>query len=274
MIIRPFCSADIAPFLTLAAAENWLAESWEFELLLSKFPQGCFAALADDGQTAGFVTSLQHGSSGWIGNLVVSAGHRGQGIGEGLFVSALEALKAAGVATVWLTASKSGLPLYEKHGFGRMDTIVRWLGSGRQRHAAHDRRSDGESSNHSVSGIDQKVWGDRRDALLAATVERGDLLLQQAGFLVVQPCGDALQFGPFSALDDGTAEALLNAALHTIPLGTAVCLDAPVSNRAALRLFNRRRMRIAGSSELMFAGVRPNYRSEMLYGLATMGSCG
>jgi hypothetical protein len=33
-------------------------------------------------------------------------------------------------------------------------------------------------------------------------------------------------------------------------------------------------MRVTGSTELMYAGVKPDYRPEMLYGLATMGSCG
>jgi hypothetical protein len=33
-------------------------------------------------------------------------------------------------------------------------------------------------------------------------------------------------------------------------------------------------MRISGSNELMYAGVKPAYQSEYIYGLATMGSCG
>jgi hypothetical protein len=75
-------------------------------------------------------------------------------------------------------------------------------------------------------------------------------------------------------LDSDTAECLLDAALHRIPLGSKIYLDSPASNRAALRMFNRRRLRIAGTTELMYAGLCPDYRPELLYGLATMGSCG
>jgi ribosomal protein S18 acetylase RimI-like enzyme len=274
MIIEPFLRSDIAPFLELAAAENWVAELWEFEFLLSKFPQGCFAARGENGETMGFVTALCHERSGWIGNLIVAAEYRGQQIGEGLFLRALEALRSAGMATFWLTASKSGKGLYEKHGFSSIDTIVRWVGTGRQRHAAHTDHSNGSTSSSSLSAIDCQAWGDRRDSLLEATVGRGKLLLEESGFAVIQPCGNAQQFGPFTALDSTTAERVFDAALHSIPLGSKIYLDSPVSNRAALRMFNRKQLKISGTTALMYAGVRPDYRPELLYGFATMGSCG
>ena len=274
MTFEPFRGDDIASFLELAATEGWVAERWEFEFLLSEFPQGCFTARADNGETAGFVTSLLHLRSGWIGNLIVGEQFRGRGIGEALFKKTLEALRTAGAQTVWLTASKAGMPLYEKHGFSSIDTVVRWVGTGRQRNEMHDCHRDWNTSGASVSGIDCQAWGDRRDALLAAAIGRGRLLLDESGFAAIQPCGDARQFGPFTALDSGTAERLFNAALRTIPFGSKIYLDSPASNRAALRMFNRKQMKISGSSELMYAGTRPDYRPELLYGLATMGSCG
>jgi GNAT superfamily N-acetyltransferase len=274
MTIEPFLTADIAPFLKLAAAENWVAEPWECVFLLSAFSRGCFAARGDNGEPAGFVTSLRHERSGWIGNLIVSAEYRGQGIGKKLFIRTLEALRSAGVDTFWLTASKSGQALYEKFGFSSIDTIIRWVGTGRQRHAVHYQHNVSNAPNASVSGIDCQAWGDRRDVLLAETVGRGRLLLEESGFAVIQPCGDAQQFGPFTALDSGTAERLFDTALRTIPFGSNIYLDAPASNRTALRMFNRSRLKISGSTELMYAGTRPEYRPELLYGLATMGSCG
>jgi len=99
-------------------------------------------------------------------------------------------------------------------------------------------------------------------------------VLEGAGFIVAQGCGEAVQLGPFSALDSGTAEVLFETVQRTIPPGTRVFLDAPASNRSAFRLFKRKGMRIAGRNELMYAGVKPDYRPEMLFGLASMGSCG
>lgn len=274
MTIQPFRKEDRETFLELACAEGWVAEAWEFDFLLSVFPEGCFSAREETNNAVGFVTSLLHERSGWIGNLIVADGRRGKGVGEALFVTALEALQAAGAETVWLTASKMGKALYEKHGFAAIDAIFRWTGFGRERHEAHDTEGDSSITPSSVSGIDNQAWGDRRDALLATTVSRGRLLIAESGFLVIQPCGNTMQFGPFSALDRSAAEHIFDLALRTVPPGTKVYLDAPASNLSATRLFNRRGMRIAGANELMYAGVKPAYRPDFLYGLATMGSCG
>jgi ribosomal protein S18 acetylase RimI-like enzyme len=274
MTIEPFCTDDIALFLELAAAEGWVAEPWEFEFLLAASPRGCFAARTESGETAGFVTSLRHLRSGWIGNLIVAPGYRGKGIGAALFRKVLETLLYSGVETAWLTASKSGMPLYQKSGFTRIDTVIRWSGSGRLLTAGHEAEAASDDATPLQDDLDSRGWGDRRAALVAVTAGRGRVLQQESGFVVVQPCGAARQLGPFSAPGYSTADALLKAALDTIPLGTKVCLDAPASNRTALLLFNRYRMRISGSSELMYAGLKPAYLPEYIYGLATMGSCG
>jgi ribosomal protein S18 acetylase RimI-like enzyme len=274
MTIEPLQHDDIAAFLKIASAENWVAEPWEFTFLLSVFPAGCFCMRDNAGKAIAFVTSLQHENSGWIGNLIVAEEFRDKGIGDALFRKALEALQATDAETFWLTASNAGKSLYEKYGFSGLDTVVRWSGTGRRRHSGNTRQVDHAGTSTLANSIDCQAWGDRRDALLAATAGRGRLLQENSGFMVLQPCGADVQIGPFSALDSGTAEVLFETALRAIPLGTKVFLDAPVSNRSALRMFNRRGMRIAGRNELMYAGVKPDYRPEMLYGLATMGSCG
>ncbi|HIJ88490.1 MAG TPA: GNAT family N-acetyltransferase [Desulfuromonadales bacterium] len=274
MNIEPFHSDDIGTFLAMAAEENWVAELWEFTFLLSTFPQGCFAARSENGETLGFVTSLCHDRSGWIGNLIVTPKQRGRGIGATLFTTALGALRSAGAVTFWLTASSSGAPLYEKHGFTDIDRIIRWVGEGRQRHAPGDLSLDRSELGSSAIDMDFRAWGDRRSGLLAVTTGRGRLLHDESGFISLQPCGDSVQFGPFSALASGGAERLFDVALENVAWGTKVIIDAPASNRAALRMLNRKRMKIAGSNLLMYAGAKPVYRPELIYGLATMGSCG
>ena len=274
MKIEPFRPDDTIAFLMMAAMEGWVAEPWEIAFLLTAFPQGSYCIRDNAGKNVAFVTSLKHETSGWIGNLIVAEEFRGQGLGGALFRKALEALGEAGVKTYWLTASEMGQPLYERNGFSSIDTIVRWVGTGRQHHLSSAQNVESLAPPSSILSADRHCWGDRREPLLAATVERGWVVQEESGFIVVQPCGEALQLGPFTALDCGTAEVLLEKALRSIPLGAKIFLDAPASNRPALCLFNRKGMRIAGRNELMYAGDRPDYRPEMLYGLATMGSCG
>ncbi len=274
MKIEALRTCDIGGFLTLAAGENWMSEQWELAFLLSIFPQGCFAARLESGETVGFVTSICHERSGWIGNLIVADEHRGKGIGKTLFTVALGALRTAGAKTFWLTASKSGLPLYQKHGFVGIDTIYRWSGEVRQRHASFESPTNLRSLTTSEADVDFRAWGDRRCALLAATTRRGRFLHDDSGFIALQPCVDSVQFGPFSAVDSICAERLFEAASRNVVPGTKVFVDAPALNRASLRIFHRKQMKIVGSNLLMYAGKKPNYRPELIYGLATMGSCG
>lgn len=275
MQIEAFRTEDIPGFLELAADEGWLADPGEFAFLLSAFPSGCFIARKTESDpAAGFVTALRHERSGWIGNLIVSPESRGIGIGKVLFLRALNSLREAGAKTIWLTASAVGKSLYEKHGFARIDTISRWSGSTVQCPAARHSEIDCTVTSSPVSRLDYQAWGDRRDSLLASVTGRGKLLVSESGFLVVQPCGDSLQFGPFSAGECAVAEQLLDSALGALPQGTKLCLDSPNQNHAALRLFTAKGLQITGSSELMWCGEKPDYRPDLIYGLATMGSCG
>ena len=274
MKLEPFGAHDTQSFLLLAGAEGWVAERWELDFLLDVFPEGCLVVRDEAGEAIGCVTALVHDHSGWIGNLIVAGKHRGQGIGERLFVGALQALQMAGVETVWLTASKMGMSLYEKHGFTRIDTIIRWVGAGRShRDKSTAIKVNGTAPDGAVS-LDARAWGDRRELLLSTVMGRGESLTGTDGFATVQPCGDRFQLGPFVAMNPQKAAELLESAQRMVPAGATTCLDAPVSNRSALLLFNRRHLRIAGTNELMYFGTRPEYRPELLYGLATMGSCG
>jgi ribosomal protein S18 acetylase RimI-like enzyme len=269
MTIEPFLKEDVPRFLGLAAAENWVAEPWEFDFLLSSFPAGCLSARDEAGAAVGFVTSLRHDLSGWIGNLIVDQRHRGCGIGEALFLGALSGLRNVGAETFWLTASKMGKALYERHGFSSIDTIIRWTGRGGEQ-AGTSHAAEGEWD----AVLDQLGWGDRRDGLLAATSRRGTVLAGDGAFAVIQPCGRAVQLGPFSARSPDLAAGLLDEALDRQPAGTAVYIDTPARNLEAVALLQERGFRNHGTNLLMYAGVEPDFRPEYVYGLATMGSCG
>lgn len=275
MIIEPFAPGDSAAFLKLAQHEGWVADEWEFRFLLEQFPAGCLVAREPNGETVGFVTALLHTRSGWIGNLIVAEESRGQGLGETLFRSALASLYDAGAETVWLTASPAGAPLYEKYGFRKIDVIVRWVGSGQQHHGNHERKEKAGGLTELGHDLDRHCWGDDRPALLAITTQRATYTgCSDEGFIVCQPGSAGMQLGPFCAASPAGAEQLFCSAVKCLPATSKVLLDAPLSNRAAVRLFKRRQLTMAGSTLLMHAGKKPAYRPELLYGLATMGSCG
>lgn len=274
MTVVPFERHHIRVFLGLATTEGWVSDAWEFDYLLTSFPQGCWCACSDEGDPAAFVTSVLHASSGWIGNLIVDEQYRGKGLGRSLFSTAFESLRKAGAETVYLTASESGRPLYEQCGFRSIDTIIRWKGFGRRGFEGHNSPPGSGKCPQVICDLDERAWGDRREKLMDAVSSRGEVVCSGEGFLVTQPVGAARQLGPFMAGSDAAAEFLFEETLRSVPSRDEIVIDAPAGNRSALRLYNRRNMRIIGRNELMYAGRRPCYRPEYIYGLATMGSCG
>lgn len=270
MIPEPFARRDIDSFLSLALSEKWVTDRSELEFLLGEHPEGCFCLREGTGAATGFVTSLRHGASAWIGNLLVEPGRRGEGIGGALFGAAMATLRGAGAETVWLTASAMGRPLYERRGFRRLDRIVRWEGMAGGASAP----ARGGNAAGFDADLDLLCWGDRRELLLKWAAARGRVTAEPGGCAVLQPVGGAVQIGPWAALDRGAAGRVLAELLSGVPSGARIVCDAPGSNRACAELLEKAGLTRRGETELMYAGVTPAYRPENLYGLATLGSGG
>lgn len=267
-MIRPFRKEDAAHFLQLAAAESWVTGQYELDFLYEVFPRGCFCMQDETGATVGFVSSLRHDRSGWIGNLVVRPDCRGAGIGDALFARALNTLRDDGVESVWLTASEMGRPLYEKHGFSCRDRIVRWAGQASGDVSAGKRYSSFDAS------LDRLCWGDRRDLLLEWVAGRGTLVEEADAWAIVQPLGERAQLGPCAARNQEAAGRVITGALAAVAAGTIVLCDAPSSNGPCSALLRELGFIVRGETYLMVAGAEPDYRPAYLYGLATLGSSG
>lgn len=266
MQISTFTPDDIHPFLDLAKDEGWISHRRELAFLLERSPEGCLVC-REQSRPVGFVTAVRYGRSGWIGNLLVGSADRGRGIGSALFQKAMQVLQRNGAATVWLTASRAGRPIYERSGFRSCDRIRRWerIGSGESScQAGVDVRPDWQE-------IDYLGWGDARNELLAYAAGDGSAIGEADGFLMLQRLGNGRQIGPFGALNPQTAELLLEQALEA---GGRVLLDVPVANRHAGRLLTPRGFEVIGEVELMYAGQPPAYHPEHIFGLASMGSMG
>uniref|UniRef100_C6E991 GCN5-related N-acetyltransferase n=1 Tax=Geobacter sp. (strain M21) TaxID=443144 RepID=C6E991_GEOSM len=267
-MIEPFVESDIHSFIALAKEERWICGTWEFQFLLRSFPKGCLA-WREEGKTIGYITSLRHENSGWIGNLLVTSDARRRGIGAKLMEGALDALLSARVATVWLTASAKGVGLYRKLGFLPIDSINRWKGTGRN-------ESGAERLVHqdlqTMREVDRAGWGDRRDGLLDVTIGRGWSYCGEHSFLCCQPWEEGTQIGPWGALMETQAELLLERALDR--MAGPVFLDVPAGNLAAAAMLTKRKFSIAGSNTLMYLGAQPSYDNKRIFALASMGSMG
>lgn len=271
MQIDQFKQNDIDRFMTLAKAEGWICDRWELDFLFGAFPQGCLVARRWD-IPVGFVTSVKYGNSGWIGNLVVREQFRGQGIGSMLMKGALAALEDAGAETVWLTASLAGKPIYESLGFRTLDVINRWVGRGMGDEEGYQ-PARGDISRDDMLDIDQAGWGDRREAIIDLSLERGRVFSTSGAFLVSQSWADGIQLGPWGG-NDGGALLLLEEALAEAGWENKVFLDAPLANSPLTSILLGMGFAIRGTTLLMCRGKAPAYAPERVYALASMGSMG
>lgn len=122
--IRRLTLTDLPDCLLLAQDRQWLAEEHKWRLL---FAAGDVYGIDDPaGGLAAAVVRTRYGPElAAIGMMLVAARHERQGLGRRLM---RHALANADAATVWLTATDHGRPLYEKLGFRTIDHCTIYSG--------------------------------------------------------------------------------------------------------------------------------------------------
>ena len=266
--LKQFDREEEELFLQLAAAENWITDRNEFAFLRQHYPQGCLAAKVD-GKTAAFITAIRYTNSAWIGNLIVAPHHRHKGLGLKLMQTVLRRLDADDCSTVWLTASSDGAALYLRLGFTAIDTIRRWRICGSLQtllSASVDLRY--------AANLDSIGWGDRRTALFSCSNSESAWQLMDGGFLRCLQQEEGLQLGPWGAFNDRVAGKLLAKTLQTVSDSGAIFLDVPEKNPNASRLLQANGFTANGGTLLMYRGKPPEFRPELVFALASMGSYG
>jgi len=151
-------------FLELIGLTGWGNTAADFRRMLHYEPGGCFLATRD-GADVGMVNSTRYGSVGWIGNLVVHPGQRGEGIGAALMRRAMEHLTDSGAASIRLDAVEKAIPLYERLGFRAEYASLRFSGLGmafdvpdvEEMHASHL---------EGVMDLDARCFGANRGRML------------------------------------------------------------------------------------------------------------
>lgn len=265
---QPLKKGQIGSFLRLTAKEGWISTQEELEFFLRSFPLGCLTVVADKEPVA-FITSIRYCRSAWIGNLLVSENYRGQGIGRMLMQSILELLDDSGCDTVWLTASSQGAGLYRELGFKEIDIIRRWVGNGRPEKLP----SPGQPVVHAAM-LDSLGWGDSRSELFADDSDSFDWLIKQDGFLRHTAVNSSTHVGPWSALSSMAASKLFSRFMKSCRGEGSIYLDSPENNISAKILLRKYNFSPAGSNLLMYRGMRPRYRPDLVYSLASLGSYG
>jgi len=268
MQFLPMKSADWQLFLKWAATERWTIPSQELRLFQEQW-RHCFFVLHAEGKVTGFISAVAYEESGWIGNLLVGSAYRGLGYGSALFDFALASLRQAGLKRIWLTASKTGLPIYQRRGFVTLDRVDRWCGRGQGLLELSQRLATTE-----LIDLDRNCWGESRAALLSLLANQAEICGSDKNMALLQPSASAWQLGPWLAPphDSQQNRLTLQEALAKTPAGAGLLTDvlASAGMEACLHLagFNK-----SGSNLLMCLSTQTPCLQGVV-ALASLGSIG
>lgn len=230
--VRRMTVDDLAYASSLTLAENWHSETLEeFEGFFSHAPEGCLI-VERDGRPVAIGVATPYRDAGFLGQIVVAPAARGQGVGSLIVDALLSCLQRMGVRSVCLDATEAGAPLYERHGFRKIQPSLRY--SGKVRGASHTHvRSMLAGDLDRVCSLDRLWWSqDRRFFLERRWKLYPDLchVLEQdgaiEGYVLARRRGDKLWIGPWcTATHVAAPEALLEA---LAPPGAEVQVHAGV----------------------------------------------
>lgn len=252
--VRPMTMDDLAFASSLTLAEKWQSETLEeFEGFFSHAPAGCLIAEQGD-RRVGIGVATPYRDAGFLGQIVVAAEMRGQGIGDLMVGALLSYLRGVGVRSVYLDATRAGAPLYERHGFRKVQPSLRY--SGKVHGVSHAQvRPMRAGDLDVVCSLDRTWWGADRGFFLKRrwhlygdlchVLERGGVI---EGYVLARRRNDRLWIGPWCAAAHVEQPEVLLAAL--VAPGAHVHVHAGVlaSNPRAMRAFDRLGLDMAAES--------------------------
>lgn len=278
MNLRLMRSQDFRPLLEMAGNENWLSDEKEFSLILAYNPYGCFV-LGED-EVSGGIMTYTHGRSAWIGNLIVSPGLRGRGLGSRLLQKAVDYLRDSGYRSIYLCAAAKAAPLYSRFGFREVTAINRWQGiPAPAEEFIFVPGLEITPNAQDITGLDTASWGDNRSGLLnrLAALRTCFYYPDRSGFIMYGRLGPHMMIGPWTA-EGGNyklAEGLLKVVLAQTKVKSRTCfLDVPEDNQAAGRMLEEAGFQKFNARLLMCLGSCPKIAFQNIFALASLGSIG
>jgi len=244
-------AGDLAFAASLTLGEQWHSETLEeFEGFFSRDPAGCLVA-EQGGRRVGIGVATSYGDTGFLGQIVVHPEWRGQGIGDRMVGALLSRLRSVGVRSVYLDGTSAGVPLYERHGFRKVQPSLRYAGE--VRGLPHPQvRPMRAGDLAAVCDLDREWWGEDRSFFLERRWRlHGGLchVLEQdgavRGYVLARRRGEKLWVGPWCAAADVDAPEALLLALAEPGTAVQVHAGALASSVRAQRAFERLGLQLA-----------------------------
>ena len=257
-----------------AAAEGWNPGLHDATCFAAADATGFFVGLEGD-QPVATISVVKYGRTfAFLGLYIVKPGFRGKGYGYALWRHALATAEDRNVGLDGVLAQQDN---YRRSGFELAYRNIRYRGV-RGAAAPLDARIVPLSAVPLAETLayDRAFFPDERSAFLrcwiaqpgtkAVAALRGGRI---AGYGVIRPSREGMKIGPLFADDAALAEGIFTALAQRAPEGSAIFLDVPESNAAALALAQRHGMSAVFETARMYTGTAPALPLQRLYGVTS-----
>jgi predicted N-acetyltransferase YhbS len=189
----------------MIASVDWPSQNRPvFEAFLQNDPAGCFIAELE-GRPIGTAIGTPYGNCGFIGEVIVRAELRNQGIGRQLVEHVIAYLRGRGARSIYLDGAEKAIPLYERLGFQRICPSLRLAGKLQPKAHPHLRLTE-ETDLAGIFELDRQAFGADRSFFLRWRFEQHpDLALIHevngitTGYILARRYGTAVSVGPWLA---------------------------------------------------------------------------
>jgi predicted N-acetyltransferase YhbS len=191
-------------------AVGWASQNRPvFEAFLEYDPAGCFIAEMED-RPIGTAIGTPYSACGFIGEVVVRAELRNQGLGRQLVEHVIAYLHSRGAQGICLDGAARAIPLYERLGFQRICPSLRFFGKLQPKTHPHVRPMTATDLK-AVFAFDRQAWGADRSFFLRKRFEQcPDLAFVQeregvvSAYVFGRRHSNAVTIGPWLASESVT----------------------------------------------------------------------
>ena len=272
--IRPMTREELDSAIDWAAAEGWNPGLNDANCFHATDPDGFLLGLVGDEPVA-TISVVKYGDGfGFLGFYIVKPEFRGQGHGLAIWNAGLNYLRGRTIGLDGVVAQQDN---YRKSGFVLACRNVRYQGT-----------SDGVGvanpevvrlstlAFEEIDSYDKPFFPDNRSRFLGCWIRQPEStalgILEDgrlAGYGVLRACRSGFKIGPLFADSPVLAERLFLALKAHAPAGTAIFLDTPEVNLAAVELAERYGMKVVFETARMYKGKVPEMPLKRLFGDTT-----
>jgi GNAT superfamily N-acetyltransferase len=263
--VRAMTEEDLHFAMELKNIAGWnqVENDWRGYMRIAK--DGCFLAEMG-GEKAGTATAIPYENRfGWVGMVLVHPSQRRFGIGTALLQKTITFLEELGVDCIKLDATPMGKKVYIPLGFQDEYEVTRYQGKAPIlpiNRLVTDLAAEPITPENldEIIAFDAHSFGANRGEILRSLYKRHEDLAFYVkkdgivlGYLLTRVGFDAVQIGPWAAVNELAAEVLFVEVLRSIP-GRKIFLDVPKPNLSGTALMEKYDFEVQRGFWRMFLG--------------------